>query len=393
MGLAAEPAVAAGFEPAAEAFGKLVARGDGGGALVVRLRGETVADLWAGHADAAGTRPWTRDTLAISFSTTKGIASAVVHRLVEQGVLDYDEPVATFWPAFAAGGKSRVTVRHLLTHRAGLHSVQAVADSARDLLDHELMETRLAARKVRAPETTSAYHAITYGWLVSGLVRAATGRGLGESVEREIATPLGIDGLHIGAPQRAREQVAEPVGSALRHIGATAERTAAGWKKVGAFRTPIEALHVRGFHNLFEGDEPPIWEAEMPAVNGLFSAGALARLYGALANGGADAGARLLSPESTHELGRVQLRSRDRVLGLPMRWRLGYHHAFGTGREAPMAFGHYGFGGSGGWGDPQLGLSLGYVTNRVGSTSTPLGDLDLFRLSGVVHRCARELAA
>jgi CubicO group peptidase (beta-lactamase class C family) len=347
--------------------------------------------VWAGHADRDRRRPWTRDTRAISFSTTKGISSAVLHRLVDRGVLEYDEPVATWWPEFGQGGKTRVTVRHLLTHRAGLHSVQAVARSARDLLDHDLMESRLAARRVRAPEETSAYHGITYGWLVSGLVRAATGRGLGESVAREVAAPLGVQGLHIGAPARAREHVAEPVGSALRHLGATAERTAVGWRLLGPIRTPIEALHVRGFHNLFEGDEPPIWNAEMPAVNGTFSAGALARLYGALANDGADGEARLLSPDTTHELGRVQLRSRDRVLGIPMRWRLGYHQAFGTGREAPKAFGHYGFGGSGGWADPELGLSLGYVTNRIGSTSTPLGDLDLYRLSGVVHRCAREL--
>jgi CubicO group peptidase (beta-lactamase class C family) len=254
------------------------------------------------------------------------------------------------------------------------------------------METRLAARSVRAPTSVSAYHGITYGWLVSGLVRAATGHGLGAALDAEILTPLGIDGLHIGAPARAREQVAEPVGSALRHLGFMAGAFAPAWKRIKLARTPIQALHVDGFHRLFEGAEPPIWTAEMPAVNGTFSAAALSRLYGALAQEGSDGGARLLSPETVHELGRVQLRSRDAVLGIPMRWRLGYHQAFGTGRDASKAFGHYGFGGSGGWADPSLGLSLGFVTNRIGSTSTPLGDLDLYRLSGVVHECARRVA-
>jgi CubicO group peptidase (beta-lactamase class C family) len=81
------------------------------------------------------------------------------------------------------------------------------------------------------------------------------------------------------------------------------------------------------------------------------------------------------------------------VLGIPMRWRLGYHHAFGTGRRAPRAFGHYGYGGSGGWADPDLNLSLGFVTNRIGSITTPMADLTLYRLSHVVHQCAMRRVA
>lgn len=376
------------FRPVAEAFSRLVGRGAGGGALVVRLRGETVANLCVGSADRRGTRPWTPETLAISFSTTKGIASTVVHRLAERGELGYDDPVAAHWPAFGAGGKDRVTVRELLTHRAGLSSVQAVASEAEDLLDHLGMEERLAARSVRAPTKRSAYHAITYGWLISGLVRGVTGRGLGELVQSELAAPLGTDGLHIGAPATAREKVAEPVGSALRHLGSAAQVLAPVWTRAMGARAAFDALHLSGFHRLFEGAEPPIWTTEMPAVNGTFSADALARLYGALANGGTDAGATLLSPETTRELGRVQVRTVDAVLGLRMRWRLGYHQAFGAGRVAPRAFGHYGYGGSGGWADPELGLSLGFVTNRIGSVSTPLGDLTLFRLNRVVRECA-----
>ena len=373
----------------AASFAKLVSRGRGGGALVVRLRGETVLDLCTGWADRAHTQPWRPETLALSFSTTKGLASTVLHRLAERGELSYDEPIATYWPEFAAGGKGRVTVRDLMTHRAGLSSVRAVAERPEDLLDHLEMEERLAARSVHAPTEQSAYHAITYGWLVAGLARRVTGgRGLAELVQTEIAEPLGLSGLHIGVNETTREFVAQPVGSALRHLGAASRVITPALTGLKATRAFHDALIAPGFHELFEGSEPSIWGTEMPAVNGALSAAALARLYGALANGGADAGARLLSEETVHDLGRVQVRSADKVLGIRMRWRLGFHQAFGTGRLASRAFGHYGYGGSGGWADPDLGLSLGFVTNRIGSITTPMADLTLYRLSRVVRDCA-----
>ena len=381
------------FAPVARAFERLVVRQTGGGALVVRRNGETLVDLVGGTSDRRGEKPWTRGTVALSFSTTKGVASTVIHRLADRGLIDYDEPVATYWRAFGTGGKHRVTVRDLLTHRAGLASVRAVARSAEEMLDHEAMEARLAARApIGVPTPRSAYHAITYGWLVAGLARAITGCGMAELFQTEIAEPLGIDGIHLGAPGDASVPLAEPVGSALRQAGAAVGVSTALWSRLPATRRPIHALLVPGFHRLFEGSAPPIWQTEMPAVNGAFSAEGLARLYGALANGGSDGERSLLSPARAAEIGRVQLRTADAVLGIQMRWRLGYHQAFGTGRGAPMAFGHYGYGGSGGWADPASGLSLGFVTNRIGSLTTPLGDLNLYRLSALVRRCAGATA-
>jgi CubicO group peptidase (beta-lactamase class C family) len=196
-----------------------------------------------------------------------------------------------------------------------------------------------------------------------------------------VTEPLGITGLHIGVPDEAREFVAEPVGEFLRQIGSAADFTRPLWGRYRISRTTIDALHVPGFHRLFEGADPPIWHTEMPAVNGVISSGALADLYAPLANGGDG----FLSPETVDRLGRVQVRTTDAVLGIQMRWRLGYHHAFGSGGR--MAFGHYGYGGSGGWADPETGLSVGFVTNRIGSLTTPLGDLNLFRLNRVVRQC------
>jgi CubicO group peptidase (beta-lactamase class C family) len=382
------PWTAEQFAPVRQVFDRWVARTPGGGSLVVRVKGETVVDLWGGTMDRHGERPWGRETLGLSFSTTKGIASTVIHRLADRGLLDYDEPVATYWPEFGAGGKEGITVRDVLTHRAGLFNVRAVAKRAEDLLDHLAMEERLAALERPGPTRRSAYHAITYGWLVAGIARRVTGKGMAELAQVEVAKPLGADGLHIGIPSAGPEGIAEPVGDALRRTGVVARLFSPVWTRIPATKTAIEALLVPGFHRLFEGPEPSIWTTEMPAVNGALTADGLARLYGALANGGEDDGKRLLSRERVKALGKVQVRTADAVLGFRMRWRLGYHQAFGRGGGAPLAFGHYGYGGSGGWADPATGMSLGFVSNKIGSLTTPMGDFALFRLTGLVRECA-----
>jgi CubicO group peptidase (beta-lactamase class C family) len=370
------------FLDVAVCFGRLFgAPTGGGGALQVRWRGRTVVDLWKGFADPHGARPWTRDTAAISFSTTKGVASTVIHRLADRGLLAYDKPVAEYWPEFAAGGKRRITVRQLLSHQAGLHSVQAVAPEATAMLDHLLMEQRLALRLPDGGPGRPAYHALTYGWLVAGLARKVTGLGMAELVRTELAEPLNLSGLHIGAPPDKTAPLAEPVG-AKRLFTAGRYLSSAGARFAFSRRT-VEALYVHGFEELVTGPRPRLLDTEMPAANGVFTADALAAVYGALANGGESNGVRLLSSATVDELGRVQTRAQDGVLRFPMRWRLGYHQALTIGTRAPKGFGHFGFGGSGAWADPTTGLSLGFVTNKLGTITTPVGDMGLFRLGGL----------
>ena len=182
-GRAAKPPTASGgvvevgFEPLAEAFRRLMARGPRGGALVVRAGDRVLADLSIGWEDGR-LRRWRRETQALGFSATKGLAAMVLHRLVDRGELTYDEPVASFWPEFAAAGKGRITVRELLSHCGGLSDVQAVADGPHDLLDHLRMEERLAAAAPQTPPGQPAYHAFTFGWLAAGLARAITGKGM-----------------------------------------------------------------------------------------------------------------------------------------------------------------------------------------------------------------------
>jgi CubicO group peptidase (beta-lactamase class C family) len=154
----------------------------------------------------------------------------------------------------------------------------------------------------------------------------------------------------------------------------------------------FRALHAPGFERLCRGPDAPIWHTEMPAINGALSADGLARLYVPMAHGGLAAdGSRFLSAETVEAAGRVQTRDWDRVLGVRMRWRLGFHHGFGLGRPAPRALGHFGFGGGGGWCDPDSGISFGFVSSHIGRFTTAIGDLGILRLSGVARRCAAEV--
>lgn len=362
--------------------------GSGGGALAIRLRGEVMVDIWGGHADVAGEVPWSADTMAMSFSTTKGVAVTALHRLADRGLLEYDAPVVDYWPEFGAHGKQRITVRQMLSHQAGLHDITALIDTPEDLLDHRLIEQRLAeARPDPAPGTGPGYHGFTFGWLVSGLARAITGQDIRELVQDELAGPLKTDGLHIGITDAERDRVAPLIvgnWGPVRLLGTHGSR----WKVTRRIR---EAFFIDDFDTLLEDPAQRLVAAQMPAASGVFTARALATMYSALANGGTVDGVELLSRRTVHELGRVVTRQRDYILGIKMRWRLGYHQAF-TGRKPPrQAFGHFGFGGSGGWADPATGLAIGFVTNRLGSATTPIADARLVRLGSAALAATADL--
>jgi CubicO group peptidase (beta-lactamase class C family) len=381
--------VAPGFEPVRTLFARLLtAPGRGGGSLVVRRGDEVLADLWGGYADPATQRPWQRDSLGLSFSTSKGVAATIVHRLADRGLIGYDEPVAAYWPAFAAGGKGRTTVRELMSHRAGLDDITCICADVPALLRHEDAAEALAACTPTSRPGTPAYHAITFGWLMAGLARAVTGRGMDDLLEDEICAPLGIDGLHFGAPRTRPERVPALVGGLgpLVRLGPRAASLLPGFAPP---RRALRSVVIPGFDNIFKGASPAILQTVMPAVNGMFSAESLATMYAALANGGSVGGRRLLSAETVDALGRVQTSARDANLLIAMRWRLGYHQAFVPRTRVPRAFGHYGYAGSGGWADPDSGLSLAFVSNRIYALHEAFGDFALMRLSRAVVEAAR----
>jgi len=354
----------------------------GGAAVAVFHKGERVVDAWTGTRNSSGA-PWESDTMAMSFSTTKGVIATTVHRLVDRGLIDYEEPVATYWPEFAAAGKERVTVRHLLTHSAGLHHLRGVISDAYEMLDWDLVCARLAAEAPRyAPGTRHGYHGITYGFLVGEVIQRVTGTTVHDAVDAEIVRPLGLDGMSIGAPPDQRHRVAELIvrfGDAER-----AERFARRAARYAWIRPAIDAFMVPGSDRLFASNE--ILDAAIPAVNGCFTARSLARMYAALAGGGVLDGQRFLSEATLRRATEIQTTRPDIVVGFPMRWRLGYHLAATTRGIIPNGFGHFGFGGSGAWADPDNDLAVAFVCNRV--AGTPFGDTRLLRIGAQARAAA-----
>ncbi len=377
------------FRPLVEAFRQLFQRRkDGGGALAAYLHGEPVVDVWAGYADTDAGTPWERETMAMSFSTSKGVTSTLAHRLIAQGVLDPWKPIATWWPEFAQAGKGDITLADLMTHRSGLHRVRGVAETPGDLLDHQRMSARLAARAPEPERGRPAYHAMTYGYLMAAVIERATGREFADVLRTELAEPLGARGLWISTPVAEHERIA-PFFQALGPLGLDIGTIGHWLKKLPPLRPAVDALLPHGFEAFM--NTPALWQAVVPAANGVFDARSLARMYAPLASGGTLDGEEFLPEDVLEEAGRVRTRERDAVLGFRMRWRLGYHQAFVTGADQPrMGFGHFGLGGSGAWADPETGLSLAFVTNRLGTATTPMADARLARLGGVALTCARE---
>ncbi len=359
-------------------------RAFGGAAVAVYHRGELVVDAWTGERDATGT-PWQRDTMAMSFSTTKGVVATVVHRLVDRGELSYDEPVATYWPEFAAAGKEHITLRHLLTHQAGMHDVRSLVPGAETLLDWDDMVQRLAAATPRwQPGTRPGYHGLTYGWLVGEVIRRVTGLSVNDAVQREIAQPLGTDGLFIGSPPEQRVRTADLLLE--EKDAARMEGLFGRLERFDRFQPLLDALVVDDFLDIALTDR--ILDAEVPAANGVFTARSLAHMYAALATPQHFDHPPLVSPETMAQATTIQTSERDAVVGFKLRWRLGYHLAGTTSGIVPTGFGHFGFGGSGAWADPQSELAVAMVLNRV--TGTPFGDTRFMRVGGAAVRAAKR---
>ncbi|MEW1825480.1 serine hydrolase domain-containing protein [Streptomyces sp. NPDC088196] len=335
-----------------------------GAAVTVTVDGETVVDLWGGWADAARTRPWERDTLVNVWSTTKGPVALCAHILADRGLLDLDAPVATYWPEFAAAGKENVLVRHLLSHRAGLAGLRE-PHSLAQLYDWELTTERLAAMEPWwEPGTRSGYHALTYGFLVGEVVRRVSGLLPSAFLEREVTGPLGID-FTIGLPEkesgRAAELVHPPAASSSEQAAIFSQLTPAA---IAALTNPVAGAA--------EANTPQWRAAEIPAANGHGTARAIAALYGVFAGRGSYDGHRVLSPEAAERVREGQGSCRDLVLGAGFEhetevglglWLSGPNGSYGPD---PRAFGHDGFGGSFGLADPDAGVSVGYVMNRMG---------------------------
>ncbi|WP_324188111.1 serine hydrolase domain-containing protein [Nocardia higoensis] len=377
-----------GYDDAITAFGRLFATGRGGGALSVYHQGRPVVDVWTGTADPRRGVAWQRDTAALSYSTSKGITATVLHRLAEQGLIDYHAPVAEYWPEFGANGKKDITVADVLTHRAGLSHVTPLARNLDELVDHQLMEERIAAAAPDRWRGIPAYHAISFGWLAAGIARAVTGKGMGELYRTELAEPLGLDGLHLGSPPPSANitlaaSQGSPVPFGIPHT-ANVLRIARRLPAPGAGF--VRAIYTHGIEGLTSGAEPAILLGESPAANGVFTARAVAAVYDVIGTDNA-----LLSRSRVRQISRVRTWLPDRNLLLPMGWRLGYHAIPAPG--APRGFGHIGLAGSGGWTDPDSGLAVGLVHNWLPEAGRlPRDQFILPRLLAPIVRGAADAA-
>ena len=396
------------FHPVAETLRTLLRRYDGGAAVSIFHRGECVVDLWGGARNRDGD-PWLADTMAPSFSTTKGIASTLVHIMVDRGLLDYDERVATYWPEFAQGGKESITLRQVLTHQCGLYHIRQMIDHADRMLDWDHMVQAIAqAEPIHPPGERTGYHGLTYGFLVGEVLQRVTGSSFSQLVEKELVVPLGLDGMYVGAPDEVHARTAElmwsraadhvrtaPEGAGTFVLGDVIARghglLSRALGRVGVefdLSSVIDALAPRGITG-FEFDSGDGLRSAIPAANGLFTARSLARLYAALAQGGELDGVRLISPETLALATERQERTaRYNVIPFDMRWRLGYHGIATTRGFPPDAFGHFGFGGSGAWADPSLELSVALIVNC--GMGTPFGDTRTARISGAALDATRR---
>jgi CubicO group peptidase (beta-lactamase class C family) len=352
----------------------------GGGALAVYLNGEPVVDVWTGFCDRAGQTFWSSDTGAMVFSATKGMAATVIHRLVDRGLVAYDAPVAEYWPAFGASGKSGITVRDLLAHRAGLSQLHGIG--LPEVLDHRLMEDKLAAQPSGWATGAPAYHAVTFGWLLSGLARAVTGMGMADLIRVELAEPLNTDGLHLGRPPiGASTQPAEILFPQRPSPGPLINLVIAMMANC-PLAPGFGSVYFRGARSAVQGDMP-ILDTEMPSVNGVATARGLAKMYGAIANGGRIDGAEFLSPSTVAGLTGRRLLSPDRNLVIPLGFHMGYHTV--PVPAVMTGFGHVGLAGSFGWADPATGVGFSFVHNRL-LTPMLLDQATFVALAALVRR-------
>jgi len=284
-----------------------------GASLVLDIDGEIVVDLWGGFRDEARTVPWSEQTITNVWSSTKTVTSLAALMLVDRGALDVDAPVARYWPEFAAQGKQDVLVRHVMSHASGVSGLEQPA-VVEDLYDWPRATSRMAAQAPWwPPGTASGYHALNYGHLVGEVVRRISGKTLKQFVAEEIAGPLGAD-FQIGAAESDWDRIADvvpppplPFDLAALDPDSPVVKTLTG--------PPVAA----------EVANTPGWRrADLGAVNGHGNARSVARVLSVVARGGEVDGVRLLGQDTIDLIFREQQNGIDLVLGVPLRFGIGY---------------------------------------------------------------------
>jgi CubicO group peptidase (beta-lactamase class C family) len=355
---------AKGFEGVRDAFAANFEQNhEVGAGFAAYHRGQKVVDLWGGVAEPDTERPWEEDSIVLVFSSTKGATALCAHRLAEDGRLDVEAPVATYWPEFAAAGKDDMPVSYLLSHQAGLAWIDGTMTIDEALAWDPVIE-RLAAETPKwEPGTAHGYHATTFGWLVGEVVRRIDQRRtLGGFFHDEVAAPLGLD-FWIGLPDDQEHRVVPLITSPPPTDPAVQEMMA---QFMGPDTNLGKALSAPGgaFTDMGNFNSRAVRAAEVPAANGVTDARSLARMYASTV--GEVDGVRILGPDEV-KLASTQRTSGPNVvlMNMDIQFGLGYMVPSSLMPMQPGTFGHFGAGGSVGWADPEAELGLGYVMNRM----------------------------
>ena len=359
--------VAPGWEPARAAFEKNFELGEEVGAsAAVYHRGQRVVDIWGGAFGLGSERPYDDSTLQLMFSTTKGIVAIAVAMCVQRGLIDYDAPVSTYWPEFAAHDKGDATVAQLLSHQCGLIAPDGPVTLA-DALDWKTITAMLADTKPDWPIGTGhGYHAVTFGFLAGELIRRTDGRSPGQFVSDEIAGPLGVE-LWIGLPEEMENRVSPILGRPLNEDNPDPAIKAMLEMFLGPGTRGGRALFLNGAFQVEDAfNRRDVHAAEVPAANGIGNAAALAKIYAATI--GEVDGMRLLG-QDVLDRARTTVTPEnepDLCLVMPTTFGMGFMtHGVFTPYSGPGSFGHSGAGGSNAFAQPERQLAVGYVMNKM----------------------------
>ncbi|MGE4047347.1 MAG: serine hydrolase domain-containing protein, partial [Acetobacteraceae bacterium] len=349
--------------PFSDAVRQAITAGEVGLQVAVYQGDDLVVDVWAGIADPGSGAPVRADTLFPTFSVIKAVTAVALHIQAARGLVDYDAPIARYWPEFAANGKDGMTVRHVLHHRSGLWQMPPDVTPER-MADYDWMCGRLAGMApMFTPGTRNGYQSYTFGWLIAEVVRRTDpkGRHFRDFVRQEILDPLGIDDLWMGVPPPEQERIARLIDAAPRPLPPDAPR----FKAI--------PLHVGTSEEIFGRSD--VRAACIPGAGGFATARAMARFFAMLANGGMLAGVRVLPQDlvSTFTRRRPDSDQVDDVQGIPVQIGAGFWLSGNTQPENlgcligrnPNAFGHPGAGCSIGWADPDRRIAVAILHNRM----------------------------
>jgi CubicO group peptidase (beta-lactamase class C family) len=344
-------------------------RGEVGASLCVTIEGRPVVDLWGGRKSVGGD-PWTRDTISVVFSCTKGASALCAHMAADRGLLDFEAPVTRYWPAFGQGGKETALVGMMLDHSVGVPAIREKLEDG-GACDYDYMIGMLEREAAFwAPGTRNGYHGVTSAWTVGEMVHRSTGTRMGQFLREAVCEPLGID-FWMGLPEEHEPRVAPMIGAPVDDAARNSRIALA----MRADPTGPTALFMT--NTGFNANSRAAHAAEIGSATGISNGRGLAGLYAPLANGGALNGVRLVGADTLTRMRQVSVATHeDATLKIPTRFSLGFMKSMDNRKldnaEAcsvllsEPAFGHVGAGGSIGFADPQCRMSFGYSMNRMG---------------------------